>query len=260
MKASTPLLLSTIAMIGFSLLAAPSVARADLIFGPYDCVTSVQECDNGQDDDLDSGFDYDGDDGREPLDADCVGRHDVSEELPGKQDATLTCRSGVIRIEHPQGFLLPRPPICPVDECGVFELIDLGLLLRAPLYQVLESGPKDFKVSTPGNLTKQVPGILDRPDIPNLRFEYIGKHQILGPAVVGEIKLRAPFFFPSNIKYVGRAFNTESGQSVTNVGTLTPDTTQAPVVRPLVILLGLALLSGVVAGAVWWYRSRRRAR
>ncbi len=230
MKASTRSSLSTCAMLGFSLLLAPSAARANLVFGTQCKLSPPPQCDDGLDNDGDRAVDYDGN----PLvplipDPQCEAsldgvygaRFDDGEATAGFQGPPqeLICHTTIVHLEHPQGFPLPEPFACP--ECYWIELVDFRVLLDAPISQILKSLSGNLKVSSPLTLTTPVPDVFDDPNIPNLKLQYVGKSEILGPAVVGEITLWEPFAFPAGLKYVGQAFDTQAGRVVTNTGTLT---------------------------------------
>ncbi|HSJ75177.1 MAG TPA: hypothetical protein VK899_03180, partial [Gemmatimonadales bacterium] len=130
----------------------------------------------------------------------------------------LNCPESLIRVKFPQGFPLPEPDFCP--QCYRIELIDFRILLDRPLSQVLESISGTLEASTPATLDPPVPGIGDDPGVPNLRIHYIGQKTLIGPVVVGSIKLREPFGFPLGLQYVGQAFDTQAGRVVTNTGIL----------------------------------------
>jgi hypothetical protein len=221
MKASTPALTATCAMLGFLLLLAPPAARADLVWSLQCEGLRPPECGDGRenDDPTDNAKDY-------PKDLQCTSLDDDDEGIPGFQQQPSTCRSTILRIKFPQGFRIPDSDHCP--ECYWVELIDFSPLLDAPWSKVVKPLPETWKPSTHLTLDIPVPGLKDDPGIPNLRFQYVGRDEIVGPAVVGKIALRKPFAFPAGIQYVGQAFDTRAGKLVTNVGTLGPD----PAARP----------------------------
>lgn len=224
MKASTPFLLLTCAMLGISLLLTPLEAHADVVAGAQCEISPPPQCRDGLDNDGDGTRDLFGAFGYPP-DSGCASENDDDEgSLTAPPPPALTCREVIIRVKFPQKFPLPEAPICP--ECfDFFELLDFRLLLDVPIDQLFESIPDKWEASAPLTSTP-VPGVLDDPNIPNFRLHYAGDSEIVGPAVVGEIKLRAPFALPPDITYVGRAFNAQTGQRVTNVGTLSLGTTQ----------------------------------
>jgi len=256
MKASTRSSLSTCAMLGFSLLLVPSAVHADLVWGlqceggpvripecrdglnnndgddavdwPDDAEcdssddnnesisgvqpppTNIPDCSDRLDNDRDGHVDW-------PDDVECESSDDNNERKPGFQES-FTCHETIIRVNFPQGFPLPEPEFCPAG-CYWIELIDFRALLDASLSQIWAPS-ENWKGSTPLKLAVPVPGIEDDPGIPNLRLQYVGQDEIIGPAVVGKITLREPFGFPAGLKYVGQAFDTQAGRVVINTGTL----------------------------------------
>ncbi len=220
-------------LLGFSPLLAPSAARADLAMGAQ-CDLGISQCNDHKDNDDDGWVDFYGEDPQ------CVRPSDDSESEENFQAPPLICRSIIIRVEYPQGFQLPETEVCL--ECNRFELIDFRPLLDAPISQVFESLPDEWEASAPLTSTP-MPDIVDNPNIPNLRFDYRGNRPITGPAVVGEIKLRAPYVVPPNVQFVGRAFNLQTGRSVTNVGTLSLAAAPAPA-PPTPLPHQIALLVG----------------
>jgi hypothetical protein len=133
----------------------------------------------------------------------------------------LVCDRSDVLARFPQRL---DPEVC--RECWT-ELIDFRPLLDRPWSKVIDLFPEDFQISTPLTLTQPVPGIKDDPKIPNLRLQYVGRHKIVGPAVIGKIMLREPFGFPTGLQYVSQAFDTQAGRLVTNVGILS----EAPAAR-----------------------------
>jgi hypothetical protein len=214
MKASTPMLWASCALLGFLFLLAPSAARADVVWVPR-CERAVERpVRPGETPECSDGTDNDGDGATDSADPDCSSPRDNQEE----QEELFTCRDIILRVDFPQGFPLPEPESCP--ECYWTELIDFRPLLDAPLFQILEELPEIFEVSTPPTLAEQIPGLVDDPGILNLRLQYVGQDEIIGPAVIGEITLREPFGFPDGLTYVAQAFDTRAGRVVTNTGTL----------------------------------------
>jgi hypothetical protein len=67
-----------------------------------------------------------------------------------------------------------------------------------------------------------VQGIQDSPNIPNLRFTFVGK-KALGPGTVRTLfKFRGDPTPQPNLQYVGRAYDVKTGKQVVNIGVLNP--------------------------------------
>ncbi|HEX4953103.1 MAG TPA: hypothetical protein VF017_06885 [Thermoanaerobaculia bacterium] len=183
-------------------------------------------------------------------------RADIQVECHAIDPHSSGCTELVLLVDLSQ-FVIRYEPICEV--CGHLEIPDLDVLRGRTPEDLFETLPKDWKASIHPTLEQPAEGVADSPNTPNLRLNYFGSSRINGPAKLGSLKLRAPFALPPHRPFVGRAFDRQTGQPVTNVGTVSvvadpePEPNRS---RPL-LLVGLVALA-LVVGAASWYRSRRR--
>lgn len=183
-------------------------ARADVI---PTCIpaSGTPECSDG--------VDNDGDGLVDGADGGCVSAMDWGEGIPGYQSAP--CHRVDIFLWEQFLQVVQWPPGCP--ECGL-TILDWNALITYPLKDLIEGVHPDWRVSVVNQLDTPVQGVQDSPNIPNLRFTFVGKKP-LGPGAVRTLfRFRGDPSPQPNLQFVGRAFDARTGKQVVNIGVLNP--------------------------------------
>ena len=196
-------------VVGVMAALGAGEARADVI---PTCLPAggTPECSDG--------VDNDGDGLVDGADGGCVSALDWAEGVGGYQSAPCH-RVDIFLLDQFLAAVNQWPPVCP--ECGL-SIIDYQDLITDPLKDLIEGVHPDWRVSVVGQLATPVQGIQDSPNIPNLRFTYVGK-KALGPGALRTLfKFRGDPEPQPNLQYVGRAFDARTGKQVVNIGLLNP--------------------------------------
>lgn len=190
----------------FTLLtSAPAAAH---IYVTYMPVAGVPECSDFVDNDFDGATDL--------SDAECASAEDRSEALPGDQRYLQR----VPLILWQQFLPAPNRIFNPYHQGYGLSIIDVEHLATTPLEQIVDTIHPDWDVIVEPSLGQTIPGVMDNPNIPNLRLVYLGS-QDLGPGPVGTVvEFTQGLMVDTTDVFVGYALDVQTGLPVFNIDSI----------------------------------------